>query len=53
MPDNARCENCMYWLYKSVNPVCRRYPLYQIHGPGDWCGEYKASKENAKPKRKR
>ena len=34
------CESCKYWLNEPVNPRCRRFPTYTIHGANDWCGEY-------------
>ena len=34
------CESCKYWLKEPVNPRCRRFPTYTIHGANDWCGEF-------------
>lgn len=38
---SEQCANCIYWLHKTPNPLCRRDPHYEIHGESDWCGEYK------------
>lgn len=39
---NERCGDCIYWLDRKPSPFCRRDPHFEIHGDGDWCGEYKA-----------
>ena len=36
----ATCSTCRFWLDKPMNPTCRRFPRYEIHGASDWCGEH-------------
>lgn len=38
---SERCGDCIYWLDRKPSPFCRRDPHFEIHGEGDWCGEYK------------
>ena len=37
----SSCKECLHYTNDINQQECRRYPSFILHGPDEWCGEFK------------